>query len=48
VYAKIAQELQHQYQIDFYSDPSPVDSWHTLQVRSSTGQQLRIPSGYFP
>ena len=48
VYAKIAQELQHQYQIDFYSDPAPLDSWHTLQIRSSAGQQLRIPSGYFP
>ena len=48
VYAKIAQELQHQYLVDFYSDPSPLDSWHTLQIRSSAGQQLRIPSGYFP
>ena len=22
--------------------------WHTLLIRSSTGQQLRIPKGYFP
>jgi VWFA-related protein len=48
VYSRIAQELRNQYQVDFYSDPSPIDSWHTLQIRSSAGQQLRIPSGYFP
>jgi Ca-activated chloride channel family protein len=48
VYARIAQELRNQYQVDFYSDPSPADTWHTLQIRSAAGQQLRIPSGYFP
>ena len=48
VYARIAQELRNQYQIDFYSDPSPADTWHSLQIRSAEGQQLRIPSGYFP
>ena len=48
VYARIAQELRNQYQIDFYSDPSPADTWRTLQIRSAAGQQLRIPSGYFP
>jgi len=48
VYSRIAQELRNQYQVDFYSDPSAVDAWHTLQIRSSAEQQLRIPSGYFP
>lgn len=48
VYARIAQELRHQYSVDFYSDPGAHDTWHTLQIRSSAGQQLRIPSGYFP
>ena len=48
VYARIAQELRNQYQIDFYSDASAPDLWHTLQIRSSAGQQLRIPKGYFP
>ncbi len=48
VYARLAQELRQQYQLDFYSDPSAADIWHTLLIRSSTGQQLRIPKGYFP
>jgi len=48
VYARIAQELRNQYQLDFYSDPSAPDLWHALQIRSSAGQNLRIPSGYFP
>jgi len=48
VYARIAQELRQQYQLDFYSDPSAADVWHALQIRSSAGQQLRIPNGYFP
>src|SRR5438477_5077199 len=48
VYARLAQELRQQYQIDFYSDASAADAWHTLQIRSSASQQLRIPKGYFP
>ena len=48
VYARISQELRQQYQLDFYSDPSAADVWHALQIRSSAGQQLRIPNGYFP
>ena len=48
VYARLAQELRQQYQIDFYSDASAADVWHTLQIRSSASQQLRIPKGYFP
>ncbi|HJT18073.1 MAG TPA: VWA domain-containing protein [Thermoanaerobaculia bacterium] len=48
VYARIAQELRNQYQLDFYSDASAPDLWHALQIRSSAGQNLRIPSGYFP
>ncbi len=48
VYSRIAQELRQQYQLDFYSDPSAADVWHSLQIRSSEGLQLRIPNGYFP
>jgi VWFA-related protein len=48
VYARLAQELRQQYQLDFYSDASAADMWHSLQIRSSAGQQLRIPKGYFP
>jgi len=48
VYARLAQELRQQYQLDFYSDASAADVWHSLQIRSSAGQQLRIPKGYFP
>ena len=48
VYARLAQELRQQYQLDFYSDPSAADTWRTLLIRSSAGQQLRIPKGYFP
>jgi Ca-activated chloride channel family protein len=48
VYAKLAQELRNQYQLAFYSDPSAADQWHALEVRSSAGQQLRVPRGYFP
>ena len=48
VYAKLAQELRNQYQLSFYSDPSTADQWHALEVRSSAGQQLRTPRGYFP
>lgn len=48
VYAAIAQELQQQYQLVFYSDPSAADEWHSLAITSRTGQQLRIPKGYFP
>jgi Ca-activated chloride channel family protein len=48
VYARLAQELRQQYQIDFYSDPSSADVWHALAIKSSAGQQLRIPNGYFP
>src|SRR5438093_6570921 len=48
VYARLAQELRQQYQLDFYSDASAADVWHSLAIRSSAGQQLRIPKGYFP
>ncbi len=48
VYARLAQELRQQYQLDFYSDASAADVWHSLQIKSSAGQQLRIPKGYFP
>ena len=48
VYARLAQELRQQYQLDFYSDPSAADTWRTLLIRSSAGQQMRIPRGYFP
>lgn len=48
VYARIAEELRQQYRLLFYSDPSAEDTWHTLLIHSSGGQQLRIPRGYFP
>jgi len=48
VYARIAQDLRQQYQLDFYSDASAADTWHTLLIRSNSGLQLRIPKGYFP
>jgi len=48
VYVKLAQELRNQFQLAFYSDPSAADQWHALEVRSSAGQQLRVPRGYFP
>jgi len=48
VYARIAQELRQQYLLVFYSDPAAQDSWHPLRIESSAGQQLRVPSGYFP
>jgi Ca-activated chloride channel family protein len=48
VYARLAQELRQQYQLDFYSDASAADVWHSLAIKSSAGQQLRIPNGYFP
>src|SRR5439155_5256014 len=48
VYARLAEELRQQYQLDFYSDASAADRWRTLLIRSSAGQQLRIPKGYFP
>lgn len=48
VYAKLAQELRNQYQLAFNSDPSAADQWHGLEIKSSAGQQLRIPRGYFP
>ncbi len=48
VYARIAEELRQQYLLEFYSDPSADDVWHTLDIRSSAGQKLRIPRGYFP
>ncbi len=48
VYARLAQELRQQYQLDFYSDASAADVWHTLLIRSNSGLQLRIPKGYFP
>ncbi len=48
VYARLAQELRQQYQLDFYSDASGADVWHTLAIQSSAGLQLRIPNGYFP
>ncbi|MDQ6799658.1 MAG: VWA domain-containing protein [Acidobacteriota bacterium] len=48
VYARLAQELRQQYQLDFYSDAAAADTWHALTIKSSAGQQLRIPKGYFP
>ena len=48
VYTRLAQELRNQYQLAFYSDPSSTDQWHALAIKSSAGQQLRIPVGYFP
>ena len=48
VYAKIAAELRQQYQLVFYSDPAAADEWHSLAIESRSGQQLRIPKGYFP
>ena len=48
VYARIAEELRQQYRVVFYSDVSAQDAWHTLSIRSSAGQELRIPKGYFP
>jgi Ca-activated chloride channel family protein len=48
VYAKLADELRQQYQLVFYSDPAPGDSWHPLRIENTGGQQLRIPRGYFP
>jgi Ca-activated chloride channel family protein len=48
IYAKLAQELRNQYQLVFNSDPSAPDQWHALAIKSSAGQQLRIPRGYFP
>ncbi|MEA2163257.1 MAG: Ca-activated chloride channel [Thermoanaerobaculia bacterium] len=48
VYTRLAQELRNQYQLAFYSDPSGTDQWHALSIKSSAGQQLRIPVGYFP
>ncbi|HYS53130.1 MAG TPA: VWA domain-containing protein [Thermoanaerobaculia bacterium] len=48
VYGRLAQELRQQYQLDFYSDASAADTWHSLLIASRTGQQLRIPKGYFP
>jgi hypothetical protein len=48
VYAKLADELRQQYQLVFYSDPSPDDSWHALRIENRGGQPLRIPRGYFP
>jgi Ca-activated chloride channel family protein len=48
VYAKLAQEIRNQYQLVFKSDVSAPDQWHALEIKSSAGQQLRIPRGYFP
>ncbi len=48
VYGRLAQELRQQYRLVFYSDPSAADAWHTLDIRSSAGQRLRVPKGYFP
>ena len=48
VYDRLAQELREQYVLQFYSDPSEADTWHSLLLRSSGGQDLRIPKGYFP
>ncbi len=48
VYARLAAELQQQYQLVFYSDPSAGDQWHALAISSRSGHKLRIPKGYFP
>jgi Ca-activated chloride channel family protein len=48
VYAKLAEELRQQYIVQFYSEPSGEDAWHSLAIRSAGGQELRIPKGYFP
>lgn len=48
VYDRLAQELRQQYIVQFYSAPSAVDTWHALAIRSTGGQELRIPKGYFP
>jgi VWFA-related protein len=48
VYARLASELRQQYQLDFYSDASAADTWHSLLIKSSAEQHLRIPKGYFP
>lgn len=48
VYARIAQELRQQYQIDFYSEADVPDQWRALSIQSKGGQTLRIPRGYFP
>lgn len=48
VYERLAQELRQQFILQFYSAPSAEDTWHSLAIRSTGGQQLRIPKGYFP
>jgi VWFA-related protein len=47
VYTRLAAELDQQYLLLFYSDPSLQDQWHPLAV-SEPGRVLRLPSGYFP
>ena len=48
VYERLAQELRQQYILQFYSAPGAADSWHALAIRSTGGQEIRIPKGYFP
>ena len=48
VYERLAQELRQQYILQFYSDAEAGENWHPLSIRSSAGQNLRIPKGYFP
>ncbi len=48
VYTRIARELRQQYQIVFHSEAATPDQWRSIAVKSSGGQQLRVPRGYFP
>jgi Ca-activated chloride channel family protein len=48
VYDRLAQELRQQYILQFYADLSAGETWHPLTIKSTAGQSLRIPKGYFP
>lgn len=48
VYAKIADELEHQYTLMFYPPEVTQDSWRPLQVQARDGRRLRAPTGFFP
>jgi VWFA-related protein len=48
VYARIAAELRAQYQLVFATEADVPDQWRALAVRSTGGQRLRAPLGYFP
>jgi len=48
VYRKISEELRQQRILMFYSEGTGRDVWHSLALRGSAAERVRIPRGYFP